>query len=375
MDPATTDQAAQAAAAAAQTATTTLAAVQSTATAVAVQPFVLELIVFTKAIIMPTMFLVFFSAAILRALIYYTVKREEAFAKEFEKRANQLLDGDNHQESHSFFVVCKRLLEKTYYEMFEIRSIMKRRKADHIMEPSDRIFLVQQGMAYLVKDTAKELKFVKYDGNRPPLIELVKNIFATNPCFTRVFGVLPVGPFNDFLNIIPGLFIVGGIFGTFLGIMQALPELGAMDIRDPESTKLVMDTFLAKIAFSMSTSTVGILLSVTMTVYNNFLSPERAFTKIVDRFERTLFRLWSRCDNNRLPDQIARFDEHKDPIEALAALSIDKGIASGSKRVNIAREKEAAPASRPAHNLTAPMPVKPSVAPQLKPQDKKDEVA
>jgi hypothetical protein len=362
MDPATTaDQvavatqngaaAAQATAAAVQS---TVAAVQTTAAAVAVQPFVLQLIVFTKAIIMPTMFLVFVSAGILRALIYYTVKREEAFAKEFEKRANQLLDSDNHLESRSFFVVCKRLLEKTYYEMFEIRAIMKRRKADHIMEPSDRIFLVQQGMAYLVRDTMKEVKFVKYDGNRPPLVELVKTIFATNPCFTRVFGILPVGPFNDFLNIIPGLFIVGGIFGTFLGIMQALPELGAMDIRDPESTKLVMDTFLAKIAFSMSTSTVGIMLSVTMTVYNNFLSPERAFTKIVDRFERTLFRLWSRCDNNKLPEQIPQFDEHRDPIEALAAMSIEKGIASGSKRVNLAREKEAAPTS-PARTGTGPV--------------------
>lgn len=337
MDPATqADQAAQAA----QTVQSAVEAVKVTASTVAVQPFVLELIVFTKAIIMPIMFIVFFCALILRALVYYTVKREEHFAKEFEKRVNHHLDTDNHLEARSYFVMCKKLLEKTYYEMFEIRAIMKRRKADHIMEPSDRIFLVQQGMAYLVRDSLKEIKFIKYDGNHPPLMELVKQIFATNPCFTRVFGILPVGPFNDFLNIIPGLFIVGGIFGTFLGIMQALPELGAMDIRDPESTKLVMDTFLAKIAFSMSTSTVGIMLSVTMTVYNNFLSPERLFVKIVDRMERSLFRLWCRCVDNRLPEQIPHFDEHRDPIEALATMSIEKGIAAGSKRVNAARERE-----------------------------------
>ena len=321
-------------------------------TAHAVTPFVLELIVFTKAIIMPTMFVVFFCAAALRALIYYTVKRNETFAKEFEKRVNQHLDADNHLGSRSYFVICKKLLEKTYYEMFEIRAMMKRRKADHIMEPSDRIFLVQQGTAYLVKDTLKEIKFVKYDGNRPPLVELVKGIFATNPCFSRVFGVLPVGAFNDFLNIIPGLFIVGGIFGTFLGIMQALPELGAMDIKDPESTKLVMDTFLAKIAFSMSTSTVGIMLSVTMTIYNNFLSPERLFIKIVDRMERSLFRLWSRCDNNQLPEQIPNFDEHRDPIEALASLAVEKGITTGGKRT-------AAPPRDRASTASAQAPVAP----------------
>jgi hypothetical protein len=359
MDPAQTEQAAQAvqnvagaaagaAAAAAdavqaaapaaaeavnQAAAAAPAAVQAVQAAVqnsqAVQPFLLSLIVFTKAIIMPTMFLMFAAALVLRALIYYTVKREESFAKEFEKRLNRQFDTESHLESRSFFIMAKRLLEKTYYEMFEMRALMKRRKIDHIMEPSDRIFLVKQGMAYLVRDSLKELKFVKYDGIRPPLMEITKTVFSNNPCFTRVFGILPVGAFNDMLNIIPGLFIVGGIFGTFLGIMQALPELGAMDIRDPESTKLVMDTFLAKIAFSMSTSTVGILLSVCMTVYNNFLSPERLFVKIVDRYERSLFRLWSRCDNNHLPEEIPGFDEHRDPVEALASMAIEK--ATGQK--------------------------------------------
>ena len=295
-------------------------------TAVTVQPFLLELIVIAKTVIMPIMFFVFFGALILRALIYYTVKREHTFASEFEKRVNQFLAVDSHQGSRSFFSLTKRLLEKTYYELFEVPAIMKRRNLDHITIPSDRIFLVREGMAHLVRDTLREIKFLKYDGNPPPLTQVIKTNFANNPCFNRVFGILPVGAFNDLLNIIPGLFIVGGIFGTFLGIMQALPELGAMDIRDPESTKLVMDTFLAKIAFSMSTSTVGIMLSVFATVYNNFFSPERLFIKTVDRFERNLFRLWSRCDQNELPSQIPAFDEHRDPLEALAEMSVDKEL-------------------------------------------------
>jgi hypothetical protein len=208
---------------------------------------------------------------------------------------------------------------------------MRRRRLDYIQEPSDRVFLIQQGSAYLVRDTLKELQFVKYDGIRPPLLEIVKTVFANNPAFSRVLGVLPIEAFNDFLNVIPGLFIVAGIFGTFLGIMQALPELGAMDIRDPESTKMVMDTFLAKIAFSMSTSTVGIMLSVITTVYNNFLSPERLFVKTVDHFERNLFRLWSRCENNKLPHEIPAFDEHRDPAEALASMAVEREIMAATR--------------------------------------------
>jgi hypothetical protein len=311
-----------------------------------VQPFMLELITLAKIVIMPAMLLVFGGALVLRALIYYTVKREDTFAKELEKRVNRFLDspeGNDPKAGHSFFVLCKRILEKTYYEMFESRGVMKRRNLDHVMAPSDRIFLVQQGSAILVRDTLKEVKYLKYDGNPPPLGQAIRSVYANNPCFTRVFGVLPVGAFNDFLNVVPGLFIVGGIFGTFLGIMQALPELGAMDIRNPESTKMVMDTFLAKIAFSMSTSTVGILLSVTMTVYNNFLSPERLFLKVVDRVERNLFRLWSRCADNRLPEEIPEFDEHRDPLDALASLAVEKQVEASRKR-----ESDPAPAKNKA---------------------------
>jgi hypothetical protein len=82
----------------------------------------------------------------------------------------------------------------------------------------------------------------------------------------------------------------------------------------------------------MSASTVGIFLSVLMTVYNNFLSPERTFVKVVGRYERNLFRLWSRCDNNRLPQEIADFNENRDPIEALAELSVDKVIAASQHK-------------------------------------------
>jgi hypothetical protein len=128
-----------------------------------------------------------------------------------------------------------------------------------------------------------------------------------------------------------------------------------MDIRDPESTKLVMDTFLAKIAFSMSTSTVGILLSVVMTVYNNFVSPERAFSKTVERFERNLFRLWSRCDNNQLPEEIPGFDEHRDATEALISLTIDKVIEASGKVPSSERDpREAQPKPAKAHAPLTP---------------------
>ena len=63
---------------------------------------------------------------------------------------------------------------------------------------------------------------------------MTKNVFDNNPNFKKVMGVFPVQASHDVLNILPGIFIIGGIFGTFLGIMAALPELANMELSDVE---------------------------------------------------------------------------------------------------------------------------------------------
>jgi hypothetical protein len=283
----------------------------------------------SSTILMPLMLLAWVGAMVLKVATYYTVKREEWFSREFEKRAIFYLDEDPHTEPRSFFVIMKRLLERTYYELFETRAVMKRRRLDYVMTPSDRLFLIQHGVARLVKDTLREIKFLKKSSDEhPDFLSLSKSVLQNNPCFTRVLGVVPAGTLNDVLNLIPGLFIIGGVFGTFLGIMEALPMLSRMDLTDPDGTKQVMDGFLLKVAFSMATSILGIFLSVSSTIWFAFFSPEKLFMRIVDRFERVLFRVWIRCDSNQLPEQIENFDENRDPIEALAEVALAKELQS-----------------------------------------------
>lgn len=289
--------------------------------------------------LMPAMMFLWFLGIALRTLIYYTVKREEWFAVEFDKRVRRFLDDHKQDNSTSFFVNVKKLLEKTYYELFEVRAIMKRRKSDAVSPLLDRLFLIQHGTARVVMDTLQQIRYLKHGKNHPKLLEISKNVFQNNPCFTKVFGVIPGAKFNDVLNILPGLFIVGGILGTFLGIMKALPALGNMDLNNITATKETMDTFLLKISFSMSTSIIGILLSVSMNVINTIFSPEKLFISIVDRFENSLDNLWNQSSDNRLPEDIPNFDEHRDPIEALAEDALLKEIDSRSdKPKKISRE-------------------------------------
>ncbi len=286
--------------------------------------------------LMPIMMIVFAAAVLFRGLIFWTIKREDWFATEFEKRVRLFMDDIECTKATSFFVIAKRLLEKTYYELIEYRAIMKRRKPDYVFALSDRFFLIQFGVAILVKDTIKQIKFLKHGGQPPKLLEISKNVFQNNPCFKNVFGLFlfPAGVLNDIINIMPGMFIIGGIFGTFLGIMQALPTLGGMDLQDVEGTKRIMDGFLVSMAFSMGTSIIGIILSVGMTMVNTTLNPEKLFVDIVDRFENCLDMLWNRSMDNQLPSEIPNFDEHRDPLEALAEESVRNQLAKSKEKIN-----------------------------------------
>lgn len=277
--------------------------------------------------LIPGMLLCFIFAVVLRGLVHFTVSREFWFAKEFYKRVHTHLDERDMAETNkSFYLSMKYNLEKTYYELFVVRAYMKRRNPDVVMDITDRFFLIQEGSARLVKETLRQVKHLRYQKERPRFVEMAKNVFDNNVCFKNIMGFIPVQATHDTLNILPGIFIICGIFGTFLGIMGALPELGNMKLEDPEQAKVIMDNFLTSIAFSMSTSIIGIIISVGMTFLNTVLDPEKMFIKTINKYENTMELLWDCCDNNSLPSDIEDFNEFRDPIEALAEESVNAEV-------------------------------------------------
>jgi hypothetical protein len=281
-----------------------------------------------KAVHFPLMFGAFVVGVVLRVLIHHTVKRHAWFGREFEQRVSQFLsrEMDHQTQNVSFYVVTKRLLEKTFYEVFERRERSRKAQPDRMVLLSDRVFLIKMGCAWLVHDIIKQVRFLRYGSQPPKLLNITKHTFTKNPAFNRVFGLIPAVGTNDLLNILPGLFVIGGIFGTFLGVMKGLPELGGMDLNDPEKTKAIMDRFLIDISLSMGASVTGIFLSVLMTLVNTAFNPERLFVDIVDRFEVQLDLLWNYSHSNDVPSGLKPFDENADPAEALASAALNQEL-------------------------------------------------
>ncbi|MAF77489.1 MAG: hypothetical protein CME60_04950 [Halobacteriovoraceae bacterium] len=100
--------------------------------------------------------------------------------------------------------------------------------------------------------------------------------------------------------------------------MKALPELGGMDLSDVENSKMIMDTFLLKVSFSMSTSILGIVLSVSLTLLNTFFSAEKQFVSTIENFTESFNTLWSISSNNNLPKDKLHLEEDEDPLLVLA---------------------------------------------------------
>lgn len=265
------------------------------------------------------MFLGFVVGVVARALIYFTVKRHEWFTQEFIKRIRSYMD--NHKQdtpSGSFYMLTRKLLEKTYYEVFKVRSVMKRRRPDLLLDPMDRWFLVKQGSAWLIHEVLRNIRFLK-QGATPKMHEMTKSIFQSNPAYNRIFGIIPVGTLTELTNLLPGLFVIGGILGTFLGIKNALPELAGLDLENPDSTKTAIANFLTAITFKMNSSIFGILYSVAFSIINSWLAPDRVFIATVDVFENGLDTIWNMSSEQSSQTTIPEFDENKDPMEALAS--------------------------------------------------------
>jgi hypothetical protein len=265
------------------------------------------------------MVITFMIGFVARLLVYFTVKRHEWFTEEFIKRIRSHLDNRPvDAPAASFYVNTKKLLEKTYYEVFKVRSVMKRRRPDLLLDPMDRWFLVKQGSAWLIHEVLRNLRFMR-SGVQPKIHEMTKAMFQANPAYNRVFGLIPVGTLTELTNLLPGVFVIFGILGTFVGIRNALPALGNIDLEDAKATKLAISMFLDSITLKMNSSISGIIFSVAFSIINAWLAPERIFVSTIDLFENGLDTIWNMSDQSSNQTAMPEFDENKDPMEALAS--------------------------------------------------------
>jgi hypothetical protein len=115
-----------------------------------------------------------------------------------------------------------------------------------------------------------------------------------------ILGFLPVDALNRGLDVLPNLFVVGGILGTFIGITTALPLIATIDITKLSEAGPILNKFVAGVAFSMDTSIAGIVFSVIMTLVTALFPLNASRNEVAKNFERAIEFMWYRIHGTKL---------------------------------------------------------------------------
>jgi len=256
--------------------------------------FIGTLITYGTNNLMILMIIVFFVGLILKVLMYYLVRCEFNLTTAFETRTHRYLnkkyeEGKNIRKFHE---VVEFILRTTYNELYVARKKQfRKRKGDPSVAVLNKMFLVEDGARSLIDDTLRQTKYHDV-GIVPDFESISKFVFRSNPYFTKLWGVIPVGVVNSALSVLPSLFIIGGIFGTFLGISKGLPALKTIDPGNIAVAQATLGSFLESMTFAMNSSVVGIFLSVCFTITNAFLSLNSTYLRLVDKFTQSLELIW-----------------------------------------------------------------------------------
>ena len=258
------------------------------------------LIAFGTSNLMIIMLVVFFIAVILKFLMYILVKAEYNFASAFETRTHRFLNREYEESSSlkSFHEVVQFILQKTFNESYLARKIFRKRREDSKVAALNKMFLVEVGAKSLIEDTLKQTRYHD-SGVVPDFRGISKFVFNSNPYFNKLWGVVPIGLTNNVFSRLPSLFIIGGIFGTFLGISAGLPALKTIDPGNTVAAQATLGNFLESMTFAMYSSVVGIFLSVCFTILNAFMSFNSMYLGLVDRFTQSLELIWKETANGR----------------------------------------------------------------------------
>ncbi len=126
----------------------------------------------------------------------------------------------------------------------------------------------------------------------PNFSELTHRLLAQDEKWNKLIGPIPLEGVSRLIDILPGLFIVFGVFGTFVGISMALPEIANIDFNNLETSGSTLTKFVLNTTFAMKTSIAGIFFSVILTMLNTFSPIKDVRGRIFKQVETTMQALW-----------------------------------------------------------------------------------
>ncbi len=142
----------------------------------------------------------------------------------------------------------------------------------------------------------------------PNYNELTDRILENESAWNKLFSFFPIAPISRLIDILPGLFVVFGIFGTFIGISMALPEIAKIDFNNLDASGEILTQFVKSVTYAMQTSIAGIMFSL-VTTFLNTIAPvtgmrKKTHKKIANCFENVWHAVHGDQDERTLQQTI-----------------------------------------------------------------------
>lgn len=132
-----------------------------------------------------------------------------------------------------------------------------------------------------------------FESNFPPnYMELTHRVLDRDKNWVKLFGVIPIEGLSRFIDILPGIFVILGILGTFIGISLALPAIASINFDNLSDSSNILSRFVNSVTLSMSTSIIGIVCSLAMTLLNTLYPITGVRRKIHKEMVNCMERIW-----------------------------------------------------------------------------------
>jgi hypothetical protein len=288
-----------------------------------IQLIINKLLVISNEYLIPVMCIAFILGLIATYSLWFLKRSQLIYAKQIEKKIYVfLIDKEKtsfeiESSKNEFHSLIASLMNTAHLELYEMKIQKMRRKLDYVTSMTDRMFLLIEGSNRLIKDVTMQAKYHDQSNDRPDFDEITSYAVKTNPSYNRLFGIFTNRSLHSLLILLPGLFVIGGIFGTFVGIMMGLPELTNMDLSDAAMTKKTMDAFLTNIAYSMNTSLVGIVLCVCMNIFNSLFDADDLEDEFSEKLKSCLALTWREVLANKKKKHLSAVAHHNDDVEEI----------------------------------------------------------
>ena len=240
------------------------------------------------------MFAVLSVALSLRWLAYRHSKRDEAYFSRFTRELSATLSEDKEKNvkvteiTHSLNDILGRvnqkLPERNLRKVFHDEQNPRMKRGLSLKEYVGS----KHGLIGNIQSEANVFCSV----SQPDFYQLTERVMGEDENWSKLFGKVPIDGVTRILDVLPTMFIILGVFGTFIGISMALPEVARMDFTNLEDSGNTLSQFVVNVTFAMKTSIAGIFFSIILTTLNTISPIEKTREITFEKVETVLQTLW-----------------------------------------------------------------------------------